>query len=87
LAEEAAIAPQRHVFLGVESSLTGKRWEERLGDARLAMGLSQRLGLPEIVGRILAARGVAPEEVESFMAPRLRDLLPDPFSLRDMDRA
>jgi single-stranded-DNA-specific exonuclease len=87
LAGEAVIASQRQVFLGVERSLTGKRWEERLGDARLAMGLSQRLGLPEIVGRILAARGVAPEEAEGFMAPRLRDLLPDPFSLRDMDKA
>jgi single-stranded-DNA-specific exonuclease len=84
---EAAIASQRQVFLGVERSVTGKRWEERLADARLAMAMSQRLGAPEIIGRILAARGVELEKAESFLAPRLRDLLPDPESLCDMGKA
>jgi single-stranded-DNA-specific exonuclease len=84
---EAAIASQRQVFLGVERSVTGKRWEERLADARLAMAMSQRLGAPEIIGRILTARGVELEEAESFLSPRLRDLLPDPESLRDMGKA
>ena len=84
---EAAIASQRQVFLGVERSVTGKRWEERLSDARLAMAMSQRLGAPEIIGRILAARGVELEQAESFLTPKLRDLLPDPESLRDMGKA
>ncbi len=77
----------RGCFLGVEKSLTGKRWEERLGDGRQALALSQQLGLPEIVGRVLAARGVAPEEAERFLNPTLRDYLPDPSTLQDMDRA
>ncbi len=48
----------RACFLGVERSFLGKRWEERLGDPRAALMLSQRLGLPEVIGRVLAARGV-----------------------------
>jgi single-stranded-DNA-specific exonuclease len=77
----------RGCFLGVERSLTGKRWEERLADSRQALALAQQLSLPEIVGRVLAARGVAAEEAERFLNPTLRAYLPDPSSFRDMDRA
>ncbi len=74
-------------FLGVEKSLTGKRWIGRGADDRQSLALAQRLGLPEIVGRVLAARGVGLEEAESFLNPTLRDLLPDPSRLADMDTA
>jgi len=74
-------------FLGVERSLTGRRWQIRPGDARVAQALSQRLGLPELVGRVLAARGIGLDEAEAFLSPTLRDLLPDPGHLRDMDKA
>lgn len=74
-------------FLGVERSLTGRRWLSREGDERLALALSQRLGLPEMVGRVLAARGIGLEEAPSFLNPTLRDLLPDPSHLKDMDKA
>ncbi|MGH6984661.1 MAG: single-stranded-DNA-specific exonuclease RecJ, partial [Stellaceae bacterium] len=56
-------------FLGVERSLRGLRWRERSGDARLGLTLAQRLGVPEIVGRILAGRGVAESEAERFLSP------------------
>ncbi|OAN51390.1 single-stranded-DNA-specific exonuclease RecJ [Magnetospirillum moscoviense] len=74
-------------FLGVERSLTGRRWQESGGDSRLALTFSQRLGLPEVVGRVLAARGVGLADAENFLAPTLRALLPDPFHLKDMDKA
>jgi single-stranded-DNA-specific exonuclease len=74
-------------FLGVDRSLGGRRWRLRLADERAGMALAQRFELPEIVGRVLAARGVGPDEAEGFLNPRLRDLLPDPSHLRDMDAA
>jgi len=73
-------------FLGVERSLAGRRWRQRAGDDRAGLALAQRLGLPEIVGRLLAARGVGIEEADRFLAPTLRDFLPDPSHLRDMDK-
>ncbi|MCE9649204.1 MAG: single-stranded-DNA-specific exonuclease RecJ [Parvibaculum sp.] len=76
----------RH-FLGVERSLTGRAWVSRLADDRLALAIAQREGLPEIVGRVLAGRGIAPEDVAAYLAPSLKSLLPDPSSLVDMDRA
>ena len=81
---EGAGRAGRDCFLDVERSLLGKRWEARAGDDRLALALSQRLDLPEVVGRILAARGVALDQAERFLAPTLRDSMPDPGGLRDM---
>ncbi|MEE8189181.1 MAG: single-stranded-DNA-specific exonuclease RecJ [Kiloniellales bacterium] len=77
----------RPCFMGVERSVAGKRWEERLSDPRRGLALAQRLALPEVVGRVLAARGVGPEEAERFLNPTLRDALPDPSRLKDMDVA
>ncbi|HLI23220.1 MAG TPA: single-stranded-DNA-specific exonuclease RecJ [Stellaceae bacterium] len=73
--------------LGVEHSLSGRAWRPRDGDARAGLALAQRFGFPEIVGRLLACRGVGEEECERFLAPTLRDGLPDPSHLKDMDRA
>ncbi|MCC5975205.1 MAG: single-stranded-DNA-specific exonuclease RecJ [Rubellimicrobium sp.] len=75
-------------FLGVSHSVTGRRWigptdaEDRATEA-----LVQATALPEALCRILARRGVAAQEVEGFLQPRLRDMLPDPLSLRDMGLA
>jgi hypothetical protein len=65
--------------LGVSRSVGGKAWRSRLNDERAALTLAQRLDLPEIVGRVLAARGVTVEGAESYLNPTLRDLLPDPL--------
>ena len=73
--------------LGVESSLTGKRWRARLADARMGLALAQRLELPEIVGRVMAGRGVTLDTADAYLNPTLRALLPDPSHLRDMDKA
>ncbi|MDA0654486.1 MAG: single-stranded-DNA-specific exonuclease RecJ, partial [Proteobacteria bacterium] len=74
-------------FLGVERSLGGRRWLARAADDRVAVALSQQLNVPEILGRVLAARGVTTATAATWLSPRLRDAMPDPSSLRDMDRA
>lgn len=73
--------------LGVEDSLSHRRWIWRRGEEQVGLGIAQRLGVPEVVGRLLAARGVAPEAAAVFLEPTLRALLPDPSCLRDMDTA
>ena len=74
-------------FLGVERSLCGRRWRQRAGDDRAGLALAQQLRLPEIVGRLLAARGVGAEAADRFLNPTLREDLPDPAHLKDMDRS
>jgi single-stranded-DNA-specific exonuclease len=77
--------------LGVERSLAGRRWLWRTGAAEtathLGLGIAQRLDLPEIVGRLLALRGIGIEEAVHYLTPTLRALLPDPSTLIDMDVA
>ncbi|HEU5016616.1 MAG TPA: single-stranded-DNA-specific exonuclease RecJ [Pseudolabrys sp.] len=76
-------------FLGVTRSATGRAWRDRL-DARgqtRALAIAQRHGLPELLARVLAGRGIGAEEAESFLDPSLRRLLPDPYNLTDMEGA
>ncbi len=75
-------------FLNVSSSLTGRRWVgPSIEMDRAAEALSQDTTLPRPVCQVLARRGVSAAEAESFLAPSLRDLLPDPRSMKDMERA
>jgi single-stranded-DNA-specific exonuclease len=71
----------------VVRSVSGKRWHLRATDERLGLALSQKLGLPEIVGRLLAGRGIGLDEADDYLNPTLRAALPDPSHLRDMDKA
>lgn len=76
---------EARAFLGVDASLTGRRWVGLTPDQdRLAEAIAQGARLPVPVASVLARRGVAPEGAAGFLAPALRDLLPDPLSLRDM---
>ena len=75
-------------YLGVDSSLSGRRWVGPDATAlRMAEAMEQSTGLPAAVCGILVARGVEPDAADRFLAPALRDLLPDPRSLRDMEPA
>jgi single-stranded-DNA-specific exonuclease len=74
-------------FLGVERSLTGRRWRGREADIGMVEALRRRFALPEIAARLLAARGVGLEEAEAFLAPTLKTHFPDPSSFADMDEA
>ncbi len=80
--------PDRPPFLGVSTSLTGRRW---LGptpeDDRSAEAIAQSTALPLPLSRVLARRGVIPTDAATFLAPTLRELLPDPRGLRDMEKA
>lgn len=71
----------------VARSLTGRDWIEPPVDAGLARALAQRHDLPEVVGRLLAMRGVDLDAAPGFLEPRLRDQMPDPSLLLDMDKA
>ncbi len=65
--------------------MTGRRWRARLDDTRAAEAIAQRYELPDLLGRVLAARGVGLEEVETYLNPTLRSLMPQPDALRDLE--
>ncbi|MDZ4096519.1 MAG: DHH family phosphoesterase, partial [Paracoccaceae bacterium] len=75
-------------FLDVANSITGRRWIGPGGDQdRLAEAMAQITRLPLALCHTLAKRKVSPADVAAYLAPSLRDLLPDPLILKDMGRA
>lgn len=74
-------------FLGVSHSLSGRTWRQRAMQENLAREHARRLNAPDIIGRLLAARGVGVDEAELFLNPTLKDLFPDPSRFADMDEA
>lgn len=77
-----------NTFLNVTSSATGRRWVgPSIDEERLGLAISQATGFPPVLGQILANRGVQPEDATAYLTPSLRELMPDPSSLIDMDKA
>lgn len=83
LAEAAA----RGVLAPGWRTLSGAVWSERRVDEVRALSIAQRLDLPDVVARVLAARGLSADDAAGFLEPRLRDCLGDPSVLLDLERA
>ncbi len=81
------------LILNITQSLSGRRWIWRQSSLdqhfleRQAQAIAQKASLYEIVGRIMAIRGVSAETLPFFLSPTLKSLLPDPSCLKDMDKA
>src|SRR3954470_18987129 len=84
-----ALRGVRSAFLGVERSVCGRAWRDRLDERATARALSmmQRHGVSELLGRVLAAREVEVDGVEEFLDPTVKRLMPDPDTLTDMPKA
>jgi single-stranded-DNA-specific exonuclease len=86
---ESLLASPPRAFLGVERSVLGRPWRGRLdalGEAR-ALSIAQIHGTGDLLSRVLAGRGVTPDNAQNYLDPTLRNLLPDPYSLQDMTLA
>ena len=79
---------QPNYFLNIENSILGNSWRGPTSQHdRISETISQIIDTPIQVCQILARLGITPNSVENFLSPKLRDLLPDPFHLKDMDKA
>ena len=56
------------------------------GAAR-ALAIAQRYQLPEMLARVLAGRDVEIDAVEDFLDPTIRKLMPDPYTVTQMETA
>jgi single-stranded-DNA-specific exonuclease len=75
-------------FLDVSTSLTGRRWVGPSPENnRLAEAMAQQTALPLPLCQTLTRRGVSLDDAEAFLTPSLKDLLPDPMVLKDMQSA
>ena len=78
-------------LLGVDCSATGKIWRMRGADypdyERSALTIAQRHDVSDFIARVIAGRGSNINDVESFLNPTLREMLPDPLVLNGMEEA
>lgn len=66
---------------------SGRRWRLRDAAPHAIHAISMAAGVDPLLGRILAARGIAAADACAYLAPSLRDAMPDPAVLKDMDKA
>ncbi len=77
-----------NLALGVDCSLSGKRWRWRGGNMALGEPAGGLATLEhDIVTQLLLARGVAAHDLDRQRAPTLRAFLPDPSIFADMEAA
>jgi single-stranded-DNA-specific exonuclease len=75
-----------HYALGVTHSFSGRAWRFRGFDETQSRLLALS-GWSGALAQILSARGVTRESAESFLEPRLRTLLPEPYRIAHMEHA
>lgn len=75
-------------FFSNKTSVTGKIWELPNIHMRDILYLTQQEDLPEYVARLLLQRGLSEhEEIKNFLTPTIKETLPSPFHLHDMEKA
>lgn len=68
-------------------SLGEKVWLLNQVDEGACSRMAETYHLPLYLAQILLAREVKFEEVENFLNPKLQNLMPDPYCLKDMQKA
>lgn len=67
-------------------SLSQKTWVFHDAPMDALQSLCTTCNVSELVARILYQRGYTSQTAPTFLTPKLQELLPDPFLLRDMDK-
>ena len=69
------------------SSVNGKNWIFKKFDSSDIKKFSEEYSLNEIVARLLAIRKKNIENIDLFLDPTIKNLLPNPLHLKDMKSA
>ncbi len=72
---------------GVARSLSGRRWRLSETDEGAVQSLARSANISQALARLLTARGVTPANAASYLNPTLKQFLPEPLTLKDMDKA
>ena len=69
------------------TSVSGKNWISKEFSSDDINFFKTNYFLDEIVAKLLSIRKIKKEEVKSFLEPSIKNILPNPFILKDMDKA
>jgi single-stranded-DNA-specific exonuclease len=82
-----ALRPIAGAAFGVARSFSGRKWILRDCPEDAARALSLAGDISPLLARLLATRGIGAAELGDVLNPTLRQLLPEPLRLKDMDKA
>ena len=68
-------------------SLKGNFWSERDHDRNIFDSLKSKFSNEYILLQLLVSRNISSKKIEDFINPKLKNLLPDPYTIDDMKRA
>ena len=68
-------------------SVSGKNWISKEFNSEEINFLKTNFFLDEIVAKLLSIRKIKKEDVKSFLEPTIKNILPNPYILKDMDTA
>ena len=68
-------------------SVSDKKWQIKDIDNQKILQLMQQYNLNEVTSRILINNNIPLNNISSFLNPKLKELMPDPYLLKDMDKA
>ena len=66
-------------------SVQGKEWVLKHFDKNLAEIISKEFDIDFLTSRLLAIRNINQDQIESFLNPKIKNFLPNPFHFKDMD--
>ena len=69
-----------------DRSVTGAIWREAKPETAHVEGLVSTSGMPIAAAIMAAGRGLKREDIAAWIDPKIRDLMPDPSSMTDMDK-
>ena len=69
------------------NSVLGKDWASKNYNEDTVNFLKENFNLSEIVSKLIAIRNIKIDEVNLFLNPKIKNLLPNPFILKDMIKA
>ena len=69
------------------SSVLGKDWVSKTYNEESVSFLKDNLNLSEITSKLIAIRKIKVADVNLFLKPKIKNLIPDPFILKDMEKA
>ena len=68
-------------------SVSGKNWISKEFSSEEILFFKTNFFLDEIVAKLLSIRKIKKEEVKFFLEPSIKSILPNPYILKDMDKA
>ena len=71
-----------HAFLGVKKSLSNRHWiGPSIRNERIASRLVQDYNMSLLTALMLAKRNIDTNMLKSYLSPKIRDLMPDPYKI------